>query len=212
MKPMATTVLRVAALLGFGGEAAWAQGANDRMAEFRTCSLKTRADQLECLEKLSRASMMPVPSAPQESSWTTSVTTSPVDYSPIAVATTSSREVASGSEMQLSIRCRGGRTELAVAGPATSGRGEDYAIFYRINGGQAVQVAAAPASSAGVAFKSDAAGLVQRLPGQGEFTVRVQSRTGAAQDVTFSLVGLDLVREKMTAACKWPHAVAKSDN
>jgi hypothetical protein len=114
--------------------------------------------------------------------------------------------------MQLSIRCRGGRTELAFAGPAISDRSEDYVISYRINGSQPVQVAAAQAFGAGVAFKSDTAGLVQSLPGEGEFAVHLTSRVGAAQDGTFSLVGLEMVREKIAAACKWPHAVAKSDS
>ena len=76
----------------------------------------------------------------------------------------SAREVASGSTMQLSIRCHGGRTELAVAGPAISGRAQDYVISYRINGKGPVQVAAAPAVGAGIAFKIDPSPLVQSLP------------------------------------------------
>ncbi|NEU99077.1 hypothetical protein FNJ47_25425, partial [Bradyrhizobium sp. UFLA 03-164] len=32
------------------------------------------------------------------------------------------------SSMKLSIRCRGGRTELSFAGPAISGRGDGYAV------------------------------------------------------------------------------------
>src|SRR5215472_8796671 len=109
MKLLALTPLPVAVTLVFVGGIAQAQEANDPMAQLLACSLKTHA---ECLDKLSRASTLHA-SLPKESSWITSVTTSPVDYSPIATATTSSREVASGSAMQLSIRCRGGRTELA---------------------------------------------------------------------------------------------------
>ena len=41
--------------------------------------------------------------------------------------------------MQLTLYCRNGRTELVVAGPAVSGRGEDYAISYRVNGDEPVQ-------------------------------------------------------------------------
>ena len=70
--------------------------------------------------------------------------------------------------MQLAIRCRGGHTEIAVSGPAITGRGDDYAISYRINGGQPVQIAAAaPAFGGGVAFKPDAAALIQALPADG---------------------------------------------
>ena len=67
--------------------------------------------------------------------------------------------------MKLSIRCRGGRTELVVAGPGISGRGDNYAISYRVNDGQQLQIAAAlPASGAGVAFGGDVIRLLQSLP------------------------------------------------
>jgi hypothetical protein len=208
MKRLALTLLPVA----FIGQFAWAQNANDAMARLRECSLKTRAAKLECLEKLSSPPALPVSSAPEGTGWITSVTTSPVDYSLIATATKSSREDANGSAMQLSIRCRGGRTELAVAGPAISGRAQDYAISYRINGKEPVQVAAAPAAgAAGIAFKIDASDLVQSLPADGELAVHVTFRREAIQDGTFSLAGLDLVRENIAAACKWPPAVARSD-
>jgi hypothetical protein len=207
MKRLALKLLPVA----FIGEFAWAQDANDAMAQLRACSLKTRAERLECLEKLSITSALPALPLPEGTGWVTSVTTSPVDYSQIATATKSSREDTSGSAMQLSIRCRGGRTELAVAGPAITGRAQDYVISYRIDGKEPVQVAAAPAFGAGVAFKIDASDLVQSLPADGELAVHVTSRREAVQDGTFSLAGLDLVRENIAAACKWPPAVARSD-
>jgi hypothetical protein len=161
---------------------------------------------------LSVTSALPAASLPEGTGWVTSVTTSPVDYSLIATATKSSREDASGSAMQLSIRCRGGRTELAVAGPAISGRAQDYVISYRIDGKEPVQVAAAPASGPGIAFKIDASDLVKSLPSNGELAVHVTLRKEAVQDGTFSLGGLDSVREAIGAACKWPPAVARSDH
>ena len=101
--------------------------------------------------------------------WTISDTTSPVDYRPIVVAITPSRDSAEGSAMQLSIHCRNGRTELVVAGPAVSGRGEDYAISYRVNGGEPVQIAAGlPSFGTGAAFKGDVVRLLQSLPEEGE--------------------------------------------
>jgi hypothetical protein len=190
-----------------------AQGADDPMAQLRACSLMERADRLECLDKLSRGIAPQARPAPQEDGWIVSQTTSPVDYTPIATATTSSRQVESGPAMQLSIRCRGGHTELAVAGPAISGRGEDYVISYRVNDGQPVQIAATvPAFGAGVALKGDAVPLLQSLPDQGDLTIHISPRVGTAHDGIFSLAGLQTVRGKMAAACKWPHAVAKPDN
>jgi len=192
---------------------ALAQGADDPVAQLRACSLMERADRLECLDKLSRSIAPQARPGPQEDGWIVSQTTSPVDYTPIATATTSSRQVESGPPMQLSIRCRGGHTELAIAGPAISGRGEDYVISYRVNDGQPVQIAATvPAFGAGVAFKGDAVSLLQSLPGQGDLTIRISPRVGTAHHGIFSLAGLQTVRGKMAAACKWPHAVAKPDN
>jgi hypothetical protein len=191
---------------------ALAQGADDPMAQLRACSLMERTDRLECLDKLSRAGAPSARPVPKGEGWIISQTTSSVGYAPIATATIASREVASESAMQLSIRCRGGRTELALAGPAISGRGEDYVITYRVNGGQPVQVAAVPAFGAGVAFKGDAVALLRSLPSEGELAVQLSPRVGTAQDEIFSLVGLETVRAKIAAACKWPHAVATPNN
>jgi hypothetical protein len=190
-----------------------APGAEDPLAQLRTCSLMQREDRLQCLDKLARSVVLPSRPAATENEWVISQTTSPVDYTPIATATTSSREVAGGSPLQLSIRCRGGRSELAISGPAISGRAEDYAISYSAKDGQPVQIAAAtPAFGVGVAFKADLGPLFQSFPSEGELVVYLVSPLGIGQHGTFSLVGLDGVRAKIAAACKWPHAIAKPNN
>src|SRR5689334_8043525 len=84
-----------------------------------------------------------VPPGQADAGWVVSETTSPVDYSPIATAIVSSPGGADGAAMQLAIRCRGGRTEVAVTGPAFTGRGDSYFISYRVNGGQPVQLGGA---------------------------------------------------------------------
>ena len=179
------------------------------MADLRTCPLIEREERLECLEHLSR-NIVPARPASAADNWIVSATTSPVDYMPIVTATTFSRDA---SSMQLSIRCRAGRTELVVAGPIFSRSREDYAISYRINDDPPMQLAAAPPSSGtGVAFTGDVVRLLQSLPEEGKVAVRLVTRTGAAQEGHFLLGGLEMVREKLAAACKWPHAAAKSRN
>ncbi len=202
-----------AAALAIVGGIALAQGADDPMAQLRACSPMERADRLECLDELSHAVAPSARPALNADGWIISQTSSPVDYAPIATATVASREVASGSTMQLSIRCRSGRTELAVAGPAISGRGEDYVVSYRVNGGQPVQIGAGvPAFGTEVAFKGDTVSLLQSLPSEGELAVHVSPRVGTAQDGIFPLTGLDTVRAKIAAECKWPHAIAKPNS
>jgi hypothetical protein len=193
--------------------ASLAQGANGPTAPLRGCVPMEGAARSECPDKPSRAAAPSPKLALAGDGWIISETTSPVDYSPIATATTSSLNVVGGSPMRLSIRCRGGRTELIVAGPAITGRGDDYFISYRVNGGQSVQLAGVvPASGDGVGFKGDVAALLQSLPGQGEFVVRLFALSGNALEGTFSLDGLERLRIKIGATCKWPHAIANPND
>ena len=171
-----------------------------------------RAERLECLENLSRNIAPPARAALGGDNWIVSETSSPVDYTPVVAASTFSRGGSDGSSMQLSIHCRAGRTELVVAGPAVRS-GEDYAISYRINDDQPVQLAAGPPSfGTGAAFAGDVVGLLRSLREEGDFALRLLTRAGAAQDGHFLPGGLKMVREKVAAACKWPRAVAKPGN
>lgn len=192
---------------------AFAQGAEGPMANLRACSLMEHDQRLECLDRQSRDIAPPDRSARGGDNWTISETTSPVDYSPIVTAIAYSRSGPEGGVMQLSIQCRGGRTELAVPAPALPGSGADYSISYRVNDGQPVQLAAGtPSSGRGAAFTGDVVRLLQSLPDEGYITVRISNRSGAAQDGQFLLGGLRTAREKMAAACKWPRAVAGPRN
>jgi hypothetical protein len=189
---------------------AFAQGAADPIAHLRSCSLMERVERLECLDRLSRDIAPPDRSVGDGDNWIVSETTSPVNYAPIVAATAFSR---GGSSMQLSIHCRGGRTELVISGPAVSSGSADYTISYHVNDGQPVQLAAgSPSFGTGAAFPGDVVRLLQSLPEEGHIVVRISTRSGAAQEGHFLLGGLKTVREKLAAACKWPHAVAKPRN
>ena len=129
---------------GWRAPAPLAQGAGDAMEKLRACSLLAHAERLECLDKLSR-DIAPPPRpaaspasavAPAADNWIVSETTSPVDYTPVAIATASSRGGPDGATMQLSIQCRGGRTDLVIGGPALTRRAEDYVVSYAVNDGQ----------------------------------------------------------------------------
>ena len=151
--------------------------------------------------------------APAGGNWIVSETTSPVDYKPIITASTYTRGGSNGSAMQLSIQCRGSGTELLVSGPAVSRSSAEYAISYRINAGQPVQLAAgSPSSRTGAAFTGDVVRLLQSLPEDGELVVLLSTRTGATQEGYFLLGGLKMVREKLAIPCKWPNAVAMPRN
>jgi hypothetical protein len=211
---MKTAAIPLAVAFGVASRVVFAESASDPMAQLRACSLMERAERVECLEQLSRNIAAPVrPVPPGGGNWVVSDTTSPVDYMPIVTATTFSRGGPDGSPMQLSIHCRGGRTELVVAGPAVSRSSAEYAISYRINDDQPVQLAAGPPSfGTGAAFTGDVVRLLQSLPEEGDIAIRLSTRTGAAQEGHFLLGGLKMVREKLAAACKWPRAIARPRN
>ena len=114
---------------------ALAQGTGDAMEKLRACSLLAPAERLECLDKLSRdiapapPAASPAPGvAPAADNWIVSETTSPLDYTPVAIATALSSGGPDGAILQLSIQCRGGRTDLVITGPGLRGRGEDLVV------------------------------------------------------------------------------------
>ena len=142
---MKTAAICLSVTFSVASQGALAQGTGDAMEKLRACSRLQQAERLECLQKLSRdIAPPPAPSAPQAASaaqdWIVSETTSPVDYTPIILATASS-SAPNGTAMQLSIQCRSGRTDVVIDGPTLTRRGEDYVISYAVNGGQAAEVA-----------------------------------------------------------------------
>jgi hypothetical protein len=214
-------VARFSAAFAFGlaSVGAAAQSAGDAMEKLRACALLPQAERLECLEKLSR-DIAPTPPAPPPATppearrapaaedWTVSETTSPLDYTPVAIATASSSGGPDGVPLQLSIQCRGGRTELVIGGPAVVRRSEDYVASYAINdGAPLVLPAGVPASGAGIAIKGDVVRLLASLPDRGDVTFRVEARQGgAALQGRYSLSSLKTVRDRLAAPCKWPAA------
>ena len=208
---MRGAAIPVVAVIALTSGIAWTQGAEDPRAQLRDCTPMEGAERLECPDKASRTLAPAHQAASKADNWIISQTTSPVDYSPVATATTLSNDgAAAESAMKLSIRCRRGRTELVVAGPGISGRGDDYAIFYRVNDGQQVKIAATlPASGIGVAFGGDVVRLLQALPDSGSLNIQLTPRMGTALDAVFSLGGLEAVLAKMANVCRWPHPAAK---
>ena len=214
---MRASAFHLSVAFGVASAVAHAQGTNDPVSQLRACSAMEHAERRECLDKLSRDIAPPPRQAPQADNWAenwiVSETTSPVDYAPIVTATAAYRRGADGPSMQLSIHCRGGRTELVVTGPAVTRSGEDYAISYRINDEQPVQLAAAtPAFGAGAAFRGDVVRLLQSLPDEGGITIRLFNRAGVVLDGYFQLSGLRMVRERVSTACRWPHAISRQRN
>lgn len=137
--------------------------------------------------------------------WIISETSSPVDYSPVVIAVTRSKDGAENSAMELSIYCRNGQTSLVMTGSTISGRSDAYALSYHINQDKPVEAGTgSPSFGTGVAFRGDVVRLLQSFPDEGEIAIRLTTRTGAAREASFSLEGLRIVRSKVASACRWP--------
>jgi hypothetical protein len=137
--------------------------------------------------------------------WIISETSSPVDYSPVVIAVTRPKDDVENPAIELSIYCRNGQTNLVVTGSTISGHGDAYTISYRINRDKPVEAGTgSPSFGSGVAFRGDVVRLLQSFPDEGEITIRLTTRTGAAREASFSLDGLSSVRSKVASACKWP--------
>jgi hypothetical protein len=139
-------------------------------------------------------------SAPRlaQSNWIVSETRSPVDYSPVAIATTSA------GELQLSIQCRGGRTEMVVGSPRLALHADTQAVSYTVNDEAPVPIAFGPSSSGnGLALKVDVPRFLMTLPERGEVAFRVAGRQGQALEARVALAGLKPLRGRMAGPCKW---------
>jgi len=222
---MTPRVLLLAAALTALSPPGLAQSDSELRAKLQACSQLEGGARRECLDKLSREIPAPprsspaakrpqAPATPPAASkasvadtWFVTETISPLDYSPIAMATATAAAGADGATMSLSVQCRGGRTDMVVAGAAIQRGPEDAAVTYMVNAGPPVPVAVGVAPSGkGLAFRLDTVGLIASLPNDGDMTVRVAGRQGGTVEGKFSLAGLAKARAKIAAPCKWPVA------
>jgi hypothetical protein len=185
------------------------QPAEDAISRMKACFQLERALQAECLENLSREltdKKNQNVAEPSGRSWIVSETTSPLDYSPMITASTSSQSVATDAPATFMIRCRGQRTDLLVSteGSWRASRANELQVDLRVDDQPAVTMQWIASSDGRTAmFKGDAVRFVRSLPGGGRITVSVFDWQGTAHEASFQLTGLDAIRQKIAAACKW---------
>jgi hypothetical protein len=194
---MKTAVACLLVALALGRASAMAQAASDPMDRLRACSTLSKAERMECLDVLSRTI--------GQESWVVSETTSPIDYSPVVVATATASGAPGGPGMKLSIACRGGKTSLVVGVSGALPAGDVYTVSYAIdNGSPKVLAAVAASSGTGMALVGDVLGFLASLPDQGEIAFHMSGRQGVSLEGRFALAGLKITRERMAISCKWP--------
>lgn len=141
---------------------------------------------------------------PTAGKWIVSETRSPIDYSPVAIATASSGAGPDGV-LQLSIQCRGGRTEMVIRSAPLMRRAEDHVVSYAVNDAPPVTLASGLSSSgSGIALKGDVAGFLTSLPAEGAIAFRVADRQGATLEGRYDLPAIKALVARMAGPCKWP--------
>ena len=200
--------------LALGSASVMAQAAGDAMDRLRTCSTFSHAERMKCLDLLSRE-IGPGSARPRSASgsegaatpenWVVSETTSPIDYSPVVIATATATGDPDGLGMKLSIACRGGTTSLVLGGPGALPVGDGYAVSYAVDGGSPTTLAATAApSGTGMALGGDVVHMLASLPPEGEIAFRIVGRPGVTLEGRYSLAGLKATRERMAVSCRWP--------
>jgi len=194
----------------------------DAMEKVRACLSLASAERLECLEKLSQDIAPPpaLPAAaarPEVSSggdnWIVSGTTSPIDYSPVIIATALSAGGPDDAVMRLSIQCRGGRTDMVIDGPTFSRPGEEYAVSYAVDGNKPTLVTASrPASGTGMTIKVDVPRMLSSLPDMGHVVFHLTPHHGTAKEGRYPLAALKTVLKRLAAPCNWPGTVRGGGN
>jgi len=192
-----------------------AQAVGDAAAKHRACSSLTHAERAACVDRLAgelssetagprttfRSSSPATPDG-----WVLSETTSPIDYSPVVIATTTTASGApDGTGMKLSIACRGGNTSLALTALGVLPTAEGYSVSYAVDRGPPTMLpATVMPSRTGIALGADAVRLLVSLPAQGEVAFRIVGRQGEAFEGRYSLAGVQAIRERMAVSCKSP--------
>jgi len=202
--------------LSIVSQAVCSQPTDDFISRLKACFQLQRALQSECLENLSRelgGKNNQAAAEPAARSWIVSETMSPVDYSPIITATTSSQPVAKDAPAIFIIRCRGQRTDLLVSteGSWRASRANELQVDLRVNDQPAVRMQWIASSDGRTAiFKDDAVRFLRSLPDGGRIIVSVSDWQGVAHEASFQLTGLDGIRQKIAVACKWTPAADRA--
>lgn len=133
-------------------------------------------------------------------SWVVSETRSPVDYTPVAIATS---VAATDEAPRLSIQCRGGQTELLVLLPVTPTGRETVNLAVDDESPRALRVAPS-ATQSGVVLRDAPQRFLASLPARGTLYLRVASGAEPGTESRIELPTLATVLDRLAGPCGWP--------
>ena len=178
----------------------------DAVDRLKVCSQFEGVERLKCVDELLQE-VAPDSAQPQGPNWIISETTSPVDYRQQITALTTVLASSQDAPSSLAIRCRAQRTELIISTTGSWKQATDGVakVVYRINQEPPVEQRGKTAETGrSLAFQGDVVRFLRSMPDSGQILVKVYAGKTPPYESTFQLVGLDPVRRKIAAACKWP--------
>jgi hypothetical protein len=147
--------------------------------------------------------------------WIISETTSPIDYSPLVTALVQPAQQVNNGPISLTIRCRAKSTELALQfqGDISAAKTSEVQLDYQIDDQAFVkQRWIWSAGGRTAVYKGDPIPLLQSIPEGARLKIRASESDEAQEGATFLLIGLDSVRKRVGAACKWATLQTKTSS
>ena len=115
----------------------------------------------------------------------------------------------------LVVRCVGERTELLVRTDGTwaTTLGHELRVDYQVNNQPAVgqQWILSPDGKTAT-YKDNAVSFLQSLPDSARLKINVADRTSSSHEATFQIDGWNVVRNKISTACKWARTTDKTSS
>jgi len=114
----------------------------------------------------------------------------------------------------LAIRCLGRRTEIVVRteGNWRASSASDIQVAHQLNDQPLVKLTWTASADGNTAnYKKDSVGFLRSLPEGTRLKISVLDASGRGHEATFELAGLDAVRGRIAASCKWPPIVTRTN-
>lgn len=176
----------------------------DLESQMRGCRQKTvPAERLECMDAIAIAE---TPAIAQDSggAWSIDEGKSPLDDSPTITAALAAQPP---SKLLMVIRCREARTELLVSADGPMDFAQQLPVNYRFGQAPAVQANWATSTNGRAVFSPPVSTIstIRSIPVEGRMFFRVRGQI-AQHEGTFDTRGIEEVRRRVSAACRWPAA------
>jgi Type VI secretion system VasI, EvfG, VC_A0118 len=175
--------------------------------------IKNDAERLKCYDGLDTPSSSATGGQAESEqgangAWAVREEKSPLDDSPVISAQLPSTD----GKASLLMRCKDGKTEVAVNKWGFTKCGDKVRVIYRIDQGQAVDSPWNAHSSCYLAIAPSPIPFIRALTDQGKVYFRMWDHHDVPHEALFNLGDLSAVRSRLAEACNWDGAPKATGN